>query len=90
MELYELVLNGEDEKLVETTEPLDIGWAVAISDEVWLVLRKSERAALHARARFECRRALSLHDKAREVIDYAKALELDLVHAREVPRDRAS
>ena len=35
---YELVLHGEEEKVVLTEVPLDVGDAVALGDEVWLVL----------------------------------------------------
>ena len=82
MALYEVVIDAEDERLVTTDEPLDVGDAVAIDDEVWLVLRKSERAPLHGSARFECRRALRLPNQARELLAYAKTLRLDLRQAR--------
>lgn len=83
MELYELVLNGEDEKVVAADEPLGVGDAVALDDEIWLVLRESEQAALRGRARFECRRALVLRRRAHELIDHASELQLKITEARE-------
>lgn len=83
MELYELVLNGEDEKVVAADEPLSVGDAVALNDEIWLVLRESEQAALRGRARFECRRALVLRRRAQELIDHASDLQLKITEARE-------
>jgi hypothetical protein len=83
VELYELVLNGEDEKVVAADEPLSVGDAVALNDEIWLVLRESEQAALRGRARFECRRALVLRRRAQELIDHASELHLKITEARE-------
>ena len=83
MELYELVLNGENEKVVAADEPLSVGDAVALDDEIWLVLRESEQAALRGRARFECRRALVLRRRAQELIDHASELQLKITEARE-------
>jgi hypothetical protein len=83
VELYELVLNGEDEKVVAADEPLSVGDAVALNDEIWLVLRESEQAALRGRARFECRRALVLRRRAQELIDHASDLQLKITEARE-------
>lgn len=83
MELYELVLNGEDEKVVAADEPLSVGDAVALDDEIWLVLRESEQAALRGRARFECRRALVLRRRAQELIDHASEVQLKITKARE-------
>ena len=83
MELYELVLNGEDEKVVAADEPLGVGDAVALNDEIWLVLRESEQAALRGRARFERRRALVLRRRAQELIDHASELQLKITEARE-------
>jgi hypothetical protein len=80
--VYELVLEGEDEKLVETDEPLDVGAAVAIGDEIWLVLREADRATTLGRARFECRRALRLRNQAEALLAYAKELELSITKAR--------
>ena len=81
--IYELVLRDEGERVVVAQEPVDVGAAVAIDDEIWLVLRESEQVALRGRARFECRRALRLRDQAQELIAYATELELDVTHARE-------
>jgi hypothetical protein len=83
VELYELVLNGEDEKVVAADESLSVGDAVALDDEIWLVLRESEQAALRGRARFECRRALVLRRRAQELIDHASELQLKITEARE-------
>jgi hypothetical protein len=83
VELYELVLNGEDEKVVAAEEPLSVGDAVALDDEIWLVLRESEQEALRGRARFECRRALVLRRRAQELIDHASDLQLKITEARE-------
>ena len=58
--LYELVIDGENEKLVATDESLDLGDAVVLDNEVWLVLREAERAAVRGHARYPCRRALQL------------------------------
>lgn len=80
--VYELVLAGhEDDKLVETDEPLDVGDAVAIDDEIWLVMRE-DRARTLGRARFECRRALRLRNQAEALLAYAKELELSVTKAR--------
>jgi len=81
--LYELVLNGEDERVVAADEPLGVGDAVALDHEIWLVLRESEQAALRGRARFECRRALLLRRRAQELIDQANELQLKIAKARE-------
>jgi hypothetical protein len=83
VELYELVLNGEDEKVVAADEPLSVGDAVALDDEIWLLLRESEQAALRGRARFECRRPLVLRRRAQELIDHASELQLKITEARE-------
>ncbi len=80
--LYELVVGGEDEQIVSMEEPVGVGDALAIDDEVWLVLRESQRPAQRGSARFECRRAFRLPNQARELIAYAKALSLDLTQAR--------
>ncbi len=83
MALYELVLNGEDERVVAADEPLSVGDAVAFDHEIWLVLRESEQAALRGRARFECRRALLLRRRAQELIEQANELQLKIAQARE-------
>ncbi len=80
--LYEVVIGGEDERVVATEEPVDVGAALAIDDEVWLVLRESERRAHRGSARFECRRASCLPNQARELIACANALRLDPTRAR--------
>ena len=83
MELYELVLDGEDEKVVAADEPLSVGDAVALDNEIWLVLRESEQAALRGRVRFECRRALVLRLRAQELIDHANEMQLKIAKARD-------
>jgi hypothetical protein len=80
--VYELVVADEDEKLVETDEPLDVGDAVAIDDEIWLVVRAADRTTTLARARVECRRALRLRNPAEALLAYAKELELSITKAR--------
>jgi len=82
--LYELVIDGENEKLVATDESLDVGDAVVLDNEVWLVLREAERAAVRGHARYLCRRALQLRGEAEELIAHAKALQLKFTEAREV------
>ena len=83
--MYELVLDGDDEKVVAADEPLGVGDAVALDNEIWLVLRESEQTALHGRARFECRRALVLRRRAQELIDHE--LQLKLAKARDLRED---
>src|SRR5262249_5868639 len=62
-------------KRLSSPTNLDIGDAVAIGDEVWLVLRTAgRRAGVRHPARFECRGALVLRSHAEEVILYAKEL----------------
>ncbi|TML27841.1 MAG: hypothetical protein E6G26_08020 [Actinobacteria bacterium] len=82
--LYELELDGENEKLVATGELLDVGDAVMLDNEVWLVLREAERAAIRGHARYLCRRALQLRVEAEELVAHAKALQLKFTEAREV------
>ena len=82
--LYELELEGENEKLVATGELLDVGDAVVLDNEVWLVLREAERSAIRGHARYLCRRALQLRVEAEELIAHAKALQLKFTEAREV------
>ena len=84
--VYELVLPDEGEKIVVADELIDVGDALAIEDEVWLVLRESELAAFVGRARFECRRALTLRDQAKELLAYAQEIGLKLTSTREAPR----
>ena len=67
---------------MSTEDLVGVGDAIAIDDEVWLVLRESERPARRGSARYECRRALRLPNQARELTAYAKALRLDLTPAR--------
>ena len=80
--VYELILREECEKVVLADEPIEVGDAVAIDNEVWLVLGEAELASTIGRARYECRRALKLRLQAEELIAYAKELELNLTRAR--------
>jgi hypothetical protein len=73
---YELVLEGRTEKVVEGDEILEVGDALLIEHEVWLILRESEFAATQGRARFECRRALYLRDQAQELTALLKATQV--------------
>ena len=82
---YELVVEGDD-RLVATEEPVDVGDALIVEDEVLLVLRESEHATTAGRARYECRRALQLRHRAQELLAYARELELKFAEAREVRR----
>lgn len=81
--VYELVLHEEADKVVLTEEPLEIGDAVAIDDEIWLALRESEQAAVRGRARYECRRGLRLRNHAKDLLGYARELGLNITRARE-------
>jgi hypothetical protein len=88
---YGLRIDGEEERVVLTDRTLDVGDAVLVGDEIWLVLREADaRAATRYRARFECRRALVLRNQAEELIAYARELELEITKAREDrgPRQR--
>jgi hypothetical protein len=81
---YELVLDGEEARTVLTDKTLEVGDAVLIGDEIWLVLRDSDtRTATRHRARFECRRALALRTEAEDLIAYARELQLDITRTRE-------
>jgi len=62
----------------------DVGDAVVLDNEVWLVLREAERAAVRGHARYLCRRALQLRVEAEELIAHAKALQLKFTEVREV------
>ena len=81
--LHELVL-GRDERLVATEEPVDVGDALIVEDEVLLVLREAERVAVPGRPRYECRRALQLRHQAEELVAYAQELQLKFAEAREL------
>jgi hypothetical protein len=81
---YELSLDGQADKVVEVDEPVEVGDALMLGDQVWLVLRESKRAAVRSRARFECRRALRLRHQAQELIEYAEELQLQFIEAREL------
>jgi hypothetical protein len=82
--VYELRLDDKTEKLVEVDAPVHIGDALVLDDEVWLVLRESERRSLRARAAFACRRALRLRNQAQELVDYAQELHLHFTKVREL------
>ena len=81
---YGLLIDGEEERVVLTDKALDVGDAVLVGDEIWLVLREADaRAATRRRARFECRRAVVLRNQAEELIAYTRELELEITKARE-------
>jgi hypothetical protein len=80
--VYELVLRGGDERVVLADELIDVGDAVAIDNEIWLVLSQAEPESTIGRARFECRRALKLRLQAEELIAYAKELEVKITRTR--------
>lgn len=81
--LSELVID-DWESLVATAEPIEVGDALIVEDEILLVLRESQSDAVRAQARFQCRRALVLRGRAQELLDYSKELQLKLTEAREV------
>lgn len=85
-ELYELVLDGGSEKVVTSVHRVEVGDAVSIDDEIWVVLREAERAATTGRARFECARALRPADRSRGLIAYANALHVKVAEASEANR----
>jgi hypothetical protein len=82
--LYELVIEGRAEKVVVIDTRLDVGDAVAIESEIWLVLREADQAPTIGLARYVCRRSLHLQAEAGELMNYAKALDLDIIKAREL------
>jgi hypothetical protein len=82
-QVYELELEGA-ERLVTADEPIDVGAALIVDDEILLVLRESENVATIGRARYECRRALRLRHQAEELVAHANELELEFARAREV------
>jgi hypothetical protein len=83
--VYELVL-GADERLVATEEPVDVGDALIVEDEVLLVLREAEHVGAPGRPRYECRRALLLRRRAEELVAYTQELQLKFAEARELRR----
>jgi hypothetical protein len=87
---YELVLGDGEERVVASDKLIDVGDALLLDGEVWLVLRESERdaardkaAATRARARFHCRRALRLRTEARDLVAYAEELRLNFTQVRD-------
>lgn len=85
--LSELVVDDR-ERLVATVEPIAVGDALIIEDEILLVVRESEREAVRAQARFQCRRALRLRGQALELLAYSQELQLQLTEAREIRERR--
>jgi hypothetical protein len=79
----ELVIDDR-ERLVTTAEPIAVGDALIVEDEILLVLRETEVEAVRAQARFQCRRALALQGRAHELLAYSKELRLKLTEAREI------
>ena len=82
--LYELALDDGTERVIASEQSVGIGDAVVLEDEVWLVVRESEREPARGRARFECRRGLKLQDQARELVTYVEELELKFTQVRDV------
>jgi hypothetical protein len=81
--LSELVIDDR-EMLVETADPIAVGDALIVGDEVLLILREADGEALRAEARFQCRRALALRGRALELLAYSNELQLQLTKAREI------
>lgn len=86
-QVYELVLDAQEERLVATEEAVDVGDALILDREILLVLRESEDAATAGRARFECRCALQLNSRSHDLVAYARELQLSFTEAREVHAD---
>lgn len=80
---YELLLDTGTEKLVASDELIDVGDALILGNEVWLVLRESDEAATRCRARFVCRHALQLQGEVGDLIAYVEELGLQFTRVRE-------
>jgi len=80
---YELALEDGRAKVVAADQPIGIGDALLLGDEVLLVVRESEERPRDVRARFECRLALRLRGQGRELLDYAEELRLKFTRVRE-------
>ena len=78
MSLYELVLDfdGQEGERVRTIEhPVEVGDALTIDGDVWLVLREDAEEARNC-SRFQCRRALGATEEARKLVAQSKRLNL--------------
>ena len=80
---YELALEDGRAKLVDADQPIAVGDALLLGDEVLLVVRESQERPRDGRARFECRLALRLRGQGRELLDYAEELRLKFTTVRE-------
>src|SRR3954453_1383829 len=80
---YELALEDGRAKVVATDQPIGVGDALLLGDEVLLVVRESEQRPKDGRARFECRLALKLRGHGRELLDCAEELRLKFTRVRE-------
>lgn len=87
MYLSELVVDDQ-ERLVASADPIEVGDALIVDDEILLVLRESEGKALRAEARFQCRRSLALRGQAEELLAYSEELQLKLTEASDVRATR--
>jgi hypothetical protein len=82
-ESYELALEDGRAKVVAADQPIAVGDALLLGDEVLLVVRESEERPRRGLARFECRLALRLRGQGRELLDYAEQLRLKFTTVRE-------
>jgi hypothetical protein len=82
-ESYELALEDGRAKVVAADQPIAVGDALLLGDEVLLVVRASEERPRRGLARFECRLALKLRCQGRELLDYAEELRLKFTRVRE-------
>jgi hypothetical protein len=80
---YELALEDGRAKVVAADQPIAVGDALLLDDEVLLVVREAEERPRHGRARFECRLALRLRGQGRDLLDYAEELRLKFTRVRE-------
>jgi hypothetical protein len=80
---YELALDDGRAKVVEADQPIGVGDALLLGDEVLLVVRESEDRPRSGLARFECRLALRLRGHGRDLLDYAEELRLKFTEVRE-------
>jgi hypothetical protein len=80
---YELAIDDGRAKVVAADEPIGVGDALLLGDEVLLVVRERQERPRDGRARFECRLALRLRGQGRELLDYAEELRLKFTRVRE-------
>ena len=81
--LSELVTDDR-ERLVATAEPIGVGDALIVEDEILLVLRESEMEAVRAQARVSVPSRPGAQGRAQELLAYSKELQLKLTEAREI------